>query len=112
MKKAFSWLAVNLTVFSLIVSAFVFGNDNAGNLVVAIVWLNLFVSLLLLLPGSQKRLRAKGRSVPSYIDGAFDGVVLAMFAWYGAFVLFAVYFVSTIAMSVTWRVIESSKGNV
>lgn len=102
MKRAINWLLLNGGIMAIAITGYVYQVDGALNLTVALVVINFLASFAMLAKEIQEHMAERGRSVPAWIDGWFDVVMLAIFAWFGSFILFTLYLLSTIFKIYGW----------
>jgi len=106
--KLLRWILMNATFAILIYFGFFGEIEGAYNTALFIAWVIIIMSFFLLSDDAIKRLKENEikRSVPNWVDITFDITVSLVFAWFGAWLTAAFYFVHMLIQQDAWDKIE------
>jgi len=76
--------------------------DGAKNVVVGIVCYLFLITPAAFMNSVQNKMRNDGRSVPKYIDVAFDITVTGLLFWHGWMVMGALYMIHSFLIYAAW----------
>ncbi|OLP04468.1 hypothetical protein [Rhodoferax antarcticus] len=93
---------MNGTFAALVWAATVQGVQGAGNIVVISVWMLLLTTPLMFIADLQAILASKGRSVPAWVDVAFDLAMVSALLWHGWMVTGVAYLIHFLIAQAAW----------
>lgn len=96
MKRALLWWVLNGGVAALFYFGYFEGVGGARNVFLFAVWFNFAVTLCVFSDTVAKAVYAKGRSVPTWLSGAYDAAMIVTLIWMGLWFTGTAYVVTTL----------------
>ena len=104
--KTVKWLFFNVVYACLLFWGVYEGHDWAFNIGMFLTWLGILFSFVLFWPSVRKELPKDMLSVPIPVNASFDVLILLFFIANGFFVTGALWFIRTILINSTYKMIS------
>ncbi|MBI2278172.1 MAG: hypothetical protein HYU74_12530 [Dechloromonas sp.] len=94
--KPLKWALISILITGLMIAGFAYDVPGARNIITAYVWVGLVLSVFCQSEASIEAFRKAGRTVPESVSWLMFVLRFCFLAWFGEFLLCAVYFTSQI----------------
>ena len=110
--KITRWIVSNLIYIFLLFLGIYMGYDWAFNIAMFLTWLGIVFSFAVFSPNVRKDLPKDMLSVPVYVNTSVDIIILLFFVANGFFVTAVFWFVRTLLLNGTYKMLKEEVANV